>query len=45
MKIFQEMTFEEISRTLRISQNTAASRYRYGIEKLKSKLKRFKNEI
>jgi len=45
MKIFQEMTFEEISRALRISQNTAASRYRYGIKKIKSKLKRLKNEI
>ncbi|MCK4400989.1 sigma-70 family RNA polymerase sigma factor [bacterium] len=38
MKIFQDMTFEEISRALKISQNTAASRYRYGIEKLKNKL-------
>ncbi|MBU0477319.1 sigma-70 family RNA polymerase sigma factor [bacterium] len=45
MKIFQEMTFEEISRALKISQNTAASRYRYGIEKLKNKLRVFKNEI
>ena len=45
MKIFQDMTFEEISKALRISQNTAASRYRYGIEKLKNKLRGFKNEI
>jgi RNA polymerase sigma-70 factor (ECF subfamily) len=44
LKIFQDMTFEEISRALRISQNTAASRYRYGIEKLKNKLRRFENE-
>lgn len=45
MKIFQEMTFEEISRALRISQNTAASRYRYGIKKLKNSLRGFNNEI
>ncbi len=45
MKIFQDMTFENIARALNISINTAASRYRYGIEKLKSKLKEFENEI
>ncbi len=45
MKIFQDMTFEEVSRALKISQNTAASRYRYGIEKLRNKLRRFKSEV
>lgn len=45
MKLFQDMTFEEIAKALNISSNTAASRYRYGIEKLKSKLKEFQDEI
>ena len=38
LKIFEEMTFDEISVSLGISLNTAASRYRYGIEKLKRHL-------
>jgi RNA polymerase sigma-70 factor, ECF subfamily len=38
LKIFQDMTFDEISISLRISLNTAASRYRYGLEKLKRRL-------
>lgn len=45
MKIFQDMTFEGIAKALNISSNTAASRYRYGIEKLRGKLKEFQNEI
>ncbi|MBU1486635.1 sigma-70 family RNA polymerase sigma factor [bacterium] len=43
MKIFQQMSFKEIARTLNISSNTAASRYRYGLEKLRRALKRFKD--
>jgi len=39
MKCFQEMTFREIGDTLRMSQNTVASRYRYGIDKLRISLK------
>ncbi|RYD23846.1 MAG: sigma-70 family RNA polymerase sigma factor [Verrucomicrobiaceae bacterium] len=35
MKIWGERTFAEIGDTLGISQNTAASRYRYGLEALK----------
>lgn len=38
LKIFQNLTFDEISISLGISLNTAASRYRYGIEKLKRRL-------
>jgi len=38
MKIFEEMSFREIARILNISLNTVASRYRYGLEKLKDKL-------
>ncbi len=38
MKIWGERTFAEIGETLGISQNTAASRYRYGLESLKRSL-------
>ncbi|HEY4283891.1 MAG TPA: sigma-70 family RNA polymerase sigma factor [Chthoniobacterales bacterium] len=35
MKIWNELTFAEIGEALSISQNTAASRYRYGLAALK----------
>jgi RNA polymerase sigma-70 factor (ECF subfamily) len=38
LKIYRQKTFLEISRLLGISQNTAASRYRYGLENLRSLL-------
>lgn len=38
MKIWGEKTFAEIGKALDISQNTAASRYRYGLEALKKSL-------
>jgi len=38
MKIWGERTFAEIGEILGISQNTAASRYRYGLESLKKSL-------
>ncbi len=38
MKIWGERTFAEIGATLDISQNTAASRYRYGLEALRNHL-------
>ena len=38
LKIFRELTFDEISASLGISLNTAASRYRYGLEKLKRRM-------
>ncbi len=38
MKIWGEKTFAEIGEALEISPNTAASRYRYGLEALKKKL-------
>lgn len=38
MKIWGERTFSEIGETLGISPNTAASRYRYGLEALKKSL-------
>ena len=36
MKIYGDMQFNEIAEALDISQNTAASRYRYGLEKLRA---------
>ena len=39
LKVYQGQTFQEISETLGISQNTAASRYRYGMEKLRTLLR------
>lgn len=38
MKLWGEQTFAEIGKTLGISLNTAASRYRYGIEALRKQL-------
>jgi RNA polymerase sigma-70 factor (ECF subfamily) len=39
LRVWGEMTFEEIARTLGISPNTVASRYRYGLAKLRAVLK------
>lgn len=36
LKLFEELTFKEIASACDISAHTAASRYRYGIEKLRS---------
>jgi len=38
MKIYRQKTFLEIARLLGLSQNTVASRYRYGMEKLRTLL-------
>jgi RNA polymerase sigma-70 factor (ECF subfamily) len=38
MKIYRRKTFPEISRLLELSQSTVASRYRYGMEKLRTLL-------
>ena len=38
MKIWNELTFQEIGTALGISQNTAASRYRYALTNLKKNL-------
>ncbi|MDD4869877.1 MAG: sigma-70 family RNA polymerase sigma factor [Kiritimatiellae bacterium] len=35
MKIFRDMTFDDIAEAMNVSLNTAASRYRYGMDKLK----------
>jgi RNA polymerase sigma-70 factor (ECF subfamily) len=39
LKIWHEHTFEEIGEVLEISPNTAAGRYRYGLQKLRMRLK------
>ena len=38
LKIWNQLTFEEIGGLLEISPNTAAGRYRYGLQKMKFKL-------
>jgi DNA-directed RNA polymerase specialized sigma24 family protein len=38
LKIWHEYTFDEIGELLEISPNTAAGRYRYGLQKLKLRL-------
>ena len=45
LKIWGEQTFEQIGRALRISPNTAASRYRYGMDSLRRSLVLEKEEI
>jgi RNA polymerase sigma-70 factor (ECF subfamily) len=50
LKIWNRFTFEEIGGLLEISPNTAAGRYRYGLQKIKSKIEgvdyeRGRNEI
>jgi len=39
LKIWHEYTFEEIGELLEVSPNTAAGRYRYGLEKMRACLK------
>jgi len=44
LKIYDEMTFKEIANTVGASINTVASRYRYGIEKLREALEVSEND-
>lgn len=39
LRLKEDMSFDQIAKTLEISPNTAASRYRYGINKLQTLLK------
>ncbi|HZQ46043.1 MAG TPA: sigma-70 family RNA polymerase sigma factor [Verrucomicrobiae bacterium] len=39
LKIWHQYTFEEIGQLLELSPNTAAGRYRYGLQKLRDSLK------
>lgn len=45
LKLWEELTFEEIAAALEISPNTAASRYRYGLDKLRDRLRPTYEEI
>lgn len=45
LKLWEGMTFEEIAGALELSPNTAASRYRYGLDKLRARLRPFYDEI
>lgn len=41
LKLWEGFTFEQIARVLEISPNTAASRYRYALDKLRIRLRRW----
>ena len=45
LKLWLDMTFEEIAETQGIPLNTAASRYRYAIDKLRTRLRPLYDEI
>ncbi len=45
LKLWEGQTFETIADSLNISSNTAASRYRYGIDKLRERLRPIYEEI
>jgi RNA polymerase sigma-70 factor (ECF subfamily) len=45
LKLWEELTFEEIAAALDISPNTAASRYRYGLDKLRDRLRPLHEKI
>jgi RNA polymerase sigma-70 factor (ECF subfamily) len=40
LKIYEGFTFAQIAHVTQVSPNTAASRYRYGVDKLAEKLTR-----
>lgn len=45
LKLWEGLTFEQIAAALDISPNTAASRYRYGLDKLRERLRPLYEEI
>jgi RNA polymerase sigma-70 factor (ECF subfamily) len=45
LKLWEKLTFEAIAETLEIPLNTAASRYRYGLDKLRERLRPLYDEI
>ena len=45
LKLWEGLTFEEIARVLDLPPNTAASRYRYGLDKLRGRLRPLYEEI
>lgn len=45
LKLWEDMTLGRIAETLQVSANTVASRYRYGLDKLRELLRPFYEEI
>jgi RNA polymerase sigma-70 factor (ECF subfamily) len=45
LKLWEGLTFEAISEVLEIPLNTAASRYRYGVDKLRTRLRPLYGEL
>jgi len=45
LKLWEGLTFDAIAGSLDIPMNTAASRYRYGLDKLRERLRPFYDEI
>jgi RNA polymerase sigma-70 factor (ECF subfamily) len=45
LKLWECLTFEQIAEVLNISPDTAASRYRYGLDKLRARLRPLYEEI
>ena len=45
LKLWSELTFDAIAAALGISPNTAASRYRYGLDKLRERLRPLYEEV
>ena len=45
LKVWEEMTFAEIAGVLDISANTAASRYRYALDKLRAELRPLQHDL
>ncbi|MBN8249249.1 MAG: sigma-70 family RNA polymerase sigma factor [Verrucomicrobia bacterium] len=45
LKLWEGLTFDQIAQLLELSPNTAASRYRYGIDKLRTLLRPLYQEI
>jgi RNA polymerase sigma-70 factor (ECF subfamily) len=45
LKLWERLTFEQIADLLGLSPNTAASRYRYGLDKLRTRLRPLYDEI
>jgi len=45
LKLWERLTFDEIAETLGIPLNTAASRYRYGLDKLRDRLRPLYKDI
>src|SRR5260221_2371766 len=45
LKLWEALTFEQIAELLDIPLNTAASRYRYGLDKLRQRLRPLYDEI